>query len=52
MAKKKKTEHKRVEETVIITRVALEIPETALDDLLKAMAENKKAKKEKSRKLE
>lgn len=50
MAKKKKTEHKRVEETVIITGVALEIPETALDDLLKAMAESKKTEQEKKKK--
>lgn len=39
MAKKKKTEHKKFEENVIITGVALEIPETALDELLKAMAQ-------------
>lgn len=47
MAKKKKTEHKGVEETVIITGVALEIPETALDDLLKAMAEKQESEERK-----
>lgn len=49
---KKKTEQKKFKENVMITGVSIEIPEMALEDLLKAMAEIKKAKKEKSRKLE
>lgn len=36
---KKKTKHKKFEENVIITGVALEIPETELDELFKAMAQ-------------
>lgn len=39
---KKKTEQKKFKENVMITGVSIEIPEMALEDLLKAMAEIKK----------
>lgn len=50
MSKNKKTKHVKFEENVIITGIELEIPESALDDLLKAMAESKPMEQEKKQK--